>query len=97
MVIFEWDEFKAKINYQKHKVSFELARMFLNDPFYLTEFNRTVQGEDRYNALAKIGNTIIFVVHCYRKNKHGEEIIRLISARKAQTHETRRYYKQTGR
>lgn len=95
MLHFSWDEAKAKANLRKHKISFELASLFVLDPYHLTEFNRSVTGEDRYNTLAKIDKTIIFVVHCYRKNKYGEEIIRIISARKAETREAARYYRQT--
>lgn len=35
-MIFEWDASKAKINLQKHKVSFEEAKTIFTDPFLLT-------------------------------------------------------------
>ena len=32
-LIFEWDEKKARMNVQKHKVSFEEARTLFGDPY----------------------------------------------------------------
>jgi len=34
------------------------------------------------------------VVHIYREDRDGEEIIRIISARQAQKHDVRRYQEQ---
>jgi uncharacterized DUF497 family protein len=34
------------------------------------------------------------VVHVYRKESDGEEVIRIISARRAEEHESRRYFQQ---
>jgi len=96
VVIFEWNAFKAKLNYRKHKVSFELAQFALGDPLQLTEFDRTVDGEDRYHTLARVQNVVLVVSHCYRKNENGEEVIRIISARKAEKHEQRWYFRQVG-
>jgi uncharacterized DUF497 family protein len=38
--------------------------------------------------------TVLLVVHAYREDCHGEEIIRIISARQAEKHEVRRYQEQ---
>jgi uncharacterized DUF497 family protein len=37
---------------------------------------------------------VLLVVHAYREDCHGEEIIRIISARRAEKHEIRRYLEQ---
>jgi uncharacterized DUF497 family protein len=37
---------------------------------------------------------VLIVVHAYREKHHGEEIIRIISARAAETNEIRRYQEQ---
>jgi uncharacterized DUF497 family protein len=34
------------------------------------------------------------VVHVYREDRHGEEFIRIISARRADKHDFRRYQEQ---
>jgi uncharacterized DUF497 family protein len=38
---------------------------------------------------------VLLVVHTYREDCHGEEIIRIISARQAEKHDVRRYQEQT--
>jgi uncharacterized DUF497 family protein len=37
---------------------------------------------------------VLLVVHVYREEHNGEEIIRIISARAAEKHELRRYQEQ---
>jgi len=37
---------------------------------------------------------VLLVVHAYRENWHGQETIRIISARRAEKHEIRRYQEQ---
>jgi uncharacterized DUF497 family protein len=37
---------------------------------------------------------VLVVVHAYREDGNGEEIIRIISARRAEKHEIRRYQEQ---
>jgi len=96
MPAFEWDEKKARQNQAKHKVSFELAKLAFDDPFQLNDFERTVRGEDRFQTLAMVGNVVLFVAHSYRKNEHGEEVIRIISARKATLKERREYHRRAG-
>ena len=56
-------------------------------------------GEQRWIALGAaqptVDTTILLVVaHVYRENEHGEEIIRIISAREADKRDIRRYQAQ---
>jgi uncharacterized DUF497 family protein len=56
-------------------------------------------GEQRWHAtgVAQIErgtDAVLLVVHAYRGDSHGEEIIRIISARRAENHEIRRYQEQ---
>ena len=39
-------------------------------------------------------SVVLLAVHVYREEDHGEEIIRIISARAAEEHEIRRYQEQ---
>jgi uncharacterized protein len=96
MLLFEWDENKAKVNRSKHKVSFELASLAFEDHCQLNSFDRTVNGEDRYQTLALVGPIILFIVHTYKENQSGEEVIRIISARKATAAEQSAYQKARG-
>jgi uncharacterized DUF497 family protein len=42
-----------------------------------------------------LGGAVLLVVHVYREDDRGEEIIRIISARAAEKHEIRRYQERT--
>ena len=37
---------------------------------------------------------VLLAVHAYRESQHGEELIRIIPARKADKHDVRRYQEQ---
>ena len=88
---YEWDERKNHANKRKHKVSFELACRVFDDPLHRTEFDREVDGEERWHALGAVaGMVILVVVHTYRR-ANNDESIRIISARKADARERRQY------
>jgi uncharacterized protein len=58
-----------------------------------------VTGEQRWHALGTVSvepgvSAVLLVVHAYRENRDGEEIIRIISARRAEQREIRRYREQ---
>ncbi len=90
---YEWDENKNQINYAKHKISFELAKLVFDDPLHRTQFDRIEGNEERWHTLGMIQSQLIaIVVHTYRTIE-GEEVIRIISARKA-TKLERRLYEQ---
>ena len=57
---FEWDETKNRKNKQKHKIGFELACKVFDDPHHLTEFDREIDGEERWYALGMVFNLVIF-------------------------------------
>jgi len=82
MIIFEWDKNKENQNIIKHKVSFEEAKsVFYDENARIIPDPEHSKKEERFILLGlSIKLRIIVVVHCFREN---EEIIRLISARKA--------------
>ena len=88
MLLFEWNEKKALLNVQKHGVSFEEAATAFGDPLSLTiDDPLHSQDEDRFILIGMSNrNRLLVVVHTYR-----DDVIRLISARKA-TQKERRYY-----
>lgn len=89
--IVTWDERKNAINQKKHKLAFELAQYVFDDPRHLVENNGIVNGEQRWLAIGRIGAaTVIVVAHTY-EDDDGQEYIRLISARKAESSEVKRY------
>ena len=89
---FEWNATKDKANQLKHGVSFELARLVFEDPFHLSIQDRHIDGEERWQTLGLVhGVVVLLVAHTYRVDDNGKEVIRIISARKATTHEKRCY------
>lgn len=89
--LFEWDPRKAEANIAKHGISFEEAVLSFADPFALLELDRIVDGELRWKATGMVGvTTVIVVAHTIRDNE-DREIIRIISARRAERHERKRY------
>ena len=93
MMRFEWDEGKNRRNLAKHKVSFETASLVFEDPRALSVQDRVVEGEERWQTVGMVSGTVLFVAHTYREEA-GDEVIRLISARKAIAHERRAYAKK---
>ncbi len=95
---FEWDVKKEKINIQKHGVTFEQAAYVFSDPFGLSRFDDEHSNEEeRWILLGKsLNETLLVVVYTYR-NGNGEEIVRIISARKATKREKEIYQKRCPR
>ena len=90
---FEWDEVKNRRNLAKHRISLETAKLVFEDPHALSIQDRAVAGEDRWQTLGIVGGVVVVLVaHTYRE-ENGEEVIRLISARKATPLERRAHEK----
>ncbi|QEE09238.1 BrnT family toxin [Bartonella kosoyi] len=89
---FEWDEAKAKINLRKHRVSFEIAARVFADPFAMVKQDRIENGEYRWQTLGLVdGFLLLLVAHTVHDDKDGIEVIRIISARRANLKERKRY------
>lgn len=87
---FKWDENKNRRNKREHGVSFEEAQtVFLDENairFYDPDHS---EDEDRFIMLGiSFKLRVLVVCHCYREN---DEVIRLISARKADKDEIQDY------
>ena len=85
----EWDDEKAEINFQKHKIRFEIAaRVFLDDNRvdYYDEMHS--DDEDRIKVIGRVGK-ILAVIYTERSEKY-----RIISARYATKKEEQDYYGQ---
>jgi uncharacterized protein len=96
MIRFEWDARKDAINRKKHGIDFETAKLVFDDPFCVTFIERESGGEERWHAIGSIeGIIVIVVVHTYREDG-SEEVIRIISARRATQHERMLYAKANG-
>jgi uncharacterized DUF497 family protein len=94
-MIFEWDENKAKINYTKHKVTFEEAQtVFYDENALLLADEKHSNEEDRFilMGMSSMMNTLL-VCFCERSS-NNKEIIRIISSRKANKKEIEQYWKR---
>lgn len=87
--IFKWDEVKAESNRRKHGVGFEQAVNAFDDPCALVRYDAAhSQEEDRFHLLGMVGTTLVLLVVFTE-----QDVIRIISARKATRQEVR-YYEQ---
>lgn len=92
---FEWDENKNEINRKKHRIDFETAAWVFYDENHIELYDETHSDEEeRFIAIGMVGGiaAIVFVVYTPREN-----MIRIISARKATKQERRMYYDNSQR
>ena len=87
---FEWDENKNIKNKKKHKVSFsEAMTVFYDKNALVRDDPDHSEDEERFIILGfSSAANILVVSHCYRS---GDDIIRIISARKATKNEANQY------
>ena len=89
---FQWDEDKNRENVRKHKVSFDEAQTVFLDENAIRFFDPDhSEDEDRFIMLGmSFKLRVLLVCHCYRDD---DTIIRIISARKADKHESKDYWR----
>jgi uncharacterized protein len=88
---FEWDADKNRRNLAKHRISFDAAKLVFDDPHALSRQDRIEDGEERWQTIGLAGGiAVLLVAHISREHEH-EEVIRIISARKATPREREAY------
>jgi uncharacterized DUF497 family protein len=88
-VEFAWDERKNRTNRKKHGVSFETAILVFDDPYHLTRQDREVDGELRWQTIGMVNRVhVLLVAHTVSED---EEVVRILSARKATRRERSMY------
>jgi len=89
-MIFDWDDFKAASNKKKHGVSFAEAATAFSDPNAIEIFDhKNSDNEDRWILVGlSVKSHVLLVVFVERE----EELIRIISARKAVKDEIDQYF-----
>lgn len=87
---FDWDEGKNKDNFRKHGVYFHEAQTAFFDERAIRYIDPDDSGEeDRFILLGmSIKLRVLVVCHCLRDT---DEVIRIISARKANKREAKDY------
>jgi uncharacterized DUF497 family protein len=85
---YEWDPAKNQENIRKHKVSFELAIIAIEDPHSLFLYDEAhSQTEDRYISIGNAEGRVLFV----NEVEIDEDTIRIVSARRAKRNEVEAY------
>ncbi len=93
---YEQNQDKDRANQAKHKVSFETACLVFDDPVHINIQDRHEHNEERWQTLDMVDDVLLLLVaHTVVED---EELIRIISARKATRKENQIYeqaYKKT--
>ena len=84
--MYEWNGAKRKSNLSKHGVDFAAVEFFLWEDALVIEDSRKNYGERRFLAFGPMGARL----HCMVFSVRGENI-RVISIRKANSREVKRY------
>ena len=92
-ILFEWDDRKDEANLRKHGIEFQEAVSAFYDEYAQVFYDPDhSESEDRFILLGLSLNLRTLVVcHCYREN---ERVIRIISARNADSAEERDYWRE---
>jgi uncharacterized DUF497 family protein len=93
---FEWDPTKEASNLRKHGVSFQMAVRVFTDPYALVEQDRIENGEERWQTIGVVEGVLMLMVAHTVREQDDIEVIRIISARRANRMERRRYEEENG-
>jgi hypothetical protein len=85
-----WDEEKASRNLAKHKVSFERAKLVFCDP-HSVSLRDDYETEERWLTFGLVNGVVVLAVVHTIEEHDDEEVIRIISARKATRSEREKY------
>jgi uncharacterized DUF497 family protein len=90
---FRWDENKNKQNIRKHSISFEDAAEVFDDPLHISILDKRFDYfDERWITIGSLKKgSIIVVGHLYYLTENSDEIIKIITARKATKKEVKQY------
>ncbi len=84
---FEWDEKKRRENLVKHGMDFHDVHEVFDQETYTDIDDRFDYGETRFFTLGILNGVIVAVSHT-----ENDDLVRIISFRKAEKHEQELYY-----
>ena len=84
---FEWDEAKNAENIRKHRIDFADIPAMFDWPMLIELDERADYGEERWIGIGFLRNSVVVVVWA----EPQPEVIRIISARKANQYERTRF------
>lgn len=85
---FEWDEKKRKSNIKKHSFDFVDAEKVFEGATFTIEDDRFDYSEKRYITLGMLEGIVVVITH-----SEEDELIRIVSMRKATKNEQKIYFK----
>ncbi len=85
---FEWDEAKRKSNIKKHGFDFVDALKVFDGATFTINDDRFDYGKNRYISLGMLEGIVVVITHL-----EEDELIRIISMRKATKNEQKIYFK----
>ena len=88
---FEWDEAKRRINIRRHGIDFVDATEVFDGVTLTIEDTRFDYGETRYVTVGLLRGRVVVIAHTEQ-----DDVIRIISVRKATKNEEANYFKQIG-
>ncbi len=93
MIFFEGSDDKAVNNRRKHGIAFTDAAQVFNDPFAIAGQDHIESGERRWQIVGMIERVTVVLMAYTIEEVGQDEVIRLISARRA-TRKERIHYEQ---
>jgi uncharacterized DUF497 family protein len=89
---FSWDENKNRLNQKKHGVRFQEAQTIFDDPLAVSvvDHEHSILEERWFTIGMSRRGRLLFVAHTYWA-PNGDELIRIINARKPTIYEQRLY------
>jgi uncharacterized DUF497 family protein len=87
---FEWDDAKRRGNLKRHGIDFAVVEKVLNGDTFTVLDDRFDYGEMRFQTLGLLRDEVVAITHT-----ESDEVIRVISIRKATKHEEESYFKKS--
>ncbi len=87
---FTWDPEKRKTNLTRHGFDFNDAQRIFQGLFWTFEDTRVGYGERRYAGYGLLEGIVVALAF----TEHADETVRIITMRKATSHERRDFYDQ---
>ena len=87
---FQWDENKRIRNLAKHRLDFQDAHLIFNDDSFFVQDNRYQYDEARFILYGILLGRVIVVVF----SMPDDDVVRIISMRKATKRERKSYYQK---
>ncbi|MGB0386087.1 MAG: BrnT family toxin [Ardenticatenaceae bacterium] len=87
---FQWDENKRISNLAKHRLDFEDAHLVFNDESFFVEDDRYQYYETRFILYGTLLGRVVVVVF----SMPDDDVVRIISMRKATKRERKSYYQK---